>query len=53
MRESKTCNRLHLTKKEHHIVDPLCDDDQFTLSEKLRGLLTQLHSHGVLSSRKM
>ncbi len=43
----------HLTNKERHVVDALCDDDQFTLPKERRGLLTQLHSHGVLSSIKI
>ena len=25
----------HLTNKEPHIVDPLCDDDQFTLPKEI------------------
>ncbi len=43
----------HLSNKERHIVDPLGDDDQFTFPKEFRGLLAQLHSHGVLSSLKM
>src|SRR5712692_8785520 len=43
----------HLPNKERHIVDPLRDDDQFTLPKERRGLLTPLHSHRVLSSRNM
>jgi hypothetical protein len=43
----------HLTDEERYIVDPLCDDDQFTFPKELRGLWTQLHSHGVPSSLKI
>ena len=43
----------HLTDEERHIVDPLCDDDQFTFPKELCGLRAQLHSHGVLSSLKI
>src|SRR2546422_7171421 len=43
----------HLTYEECHIVDALCDDYQFTFPQKLLGLLTQLHSHGVLSSLRV
>jgi hypothetical protein len=38
----------HLTNEERHVVDALGDDDQFTLSKALCGLVTQLHSHGVI-----
>jgi hypothetical protein len=43
----------HLPDEDHHIVNPLCDDDQFTFSKELRGLGTQLHSHGVPSTLKI
>src|SRR5713101_6448512 len=43
----------HLPDEERHIVDPLCDDHQFTFPKELCGLWTQLHVHGVLSSSKM
>jgi len=45
--------RDHLPDEERHIVAPLCDDDQFTFPKELCGLGTQLHAHGVLSSRKI
>src|SRR5712692_9034788 len=43
----------HLPDEERHIIDPLCDDHQFTFPKELCGLWTQLHVHGVLSSSKM
>ncbi|MFQ5814636.1 MAG: hypothetical protein ACE5I2_15765, partial [Anaerolineae bacterium] len=43
----------HLTDEQRAIVDPLGDDHQFTLPKALRGLLSQLNSHGVLSSIMM
>src|SRR5215471_16133944 len=43
----------HLPHQERYIVDPLCEDDQFTSPNELRGLWTQLHAHGVLSSLKV
>ena len=46
-------HRDHLTDQEGHIVDALRDDHQFTFPKKLLRLLTQLHSHGGLSSLRV
>src|SRR5438093_7713710 len=43
----------HLPDEERHIVNPPRYDDQFTFPKELRGLGTQLHSHGVPSSLKI
>jgi len=50
VQDLREAHRDHLPNEERHIVDPLRDDDQLTFPKDLRGLLTQLSSHGVLSS---
>jgi len=42
-----------LTDAERHSVDSLRDEHQFAFPKEILGLLTQLNSHGVLSSRKV
>src|SRR2546425_1146039 len=50
VQDLREAHRDHLPNMERHIVDPLSDDDQLTFPKDLRGLLTQMYSHGVLSS---
>src|SRR5207244_7344012 len=50
VQDLRQAHRDHLPHEERHIVAPLSDDDQLTLPQDLRDLLTQLYSQGVLSS---
>src|SRR6266446_2747152 len=53
VQDLRQAHRDHLTDKECHIVDALRDDHQVILPQKFIRLLTQLYSHGVLSSLRV
>jgi hypothetical protein len=53
VQDLRQAHRDHLTEKACHIVDALRDDHQVTFPKPFLHLLTQWHSHGVLSSLRV